>query len=176
LWESSWLKGRAPTDIRSTSTKVSLGGKRNSAAADLHNHNWTRGLWRMNSSEGDYRVDYSVGQIAECSVNKHAGFYLLAMDLRWSVHGPRYLLVFVPPIPHARAYVRCGNPPTHQPLSSPSHRNRPTWPAGGGQAALQPGGRSCFACKCAFSRAKKQAISPARHCVAYVPAARSPFG
>jgi hypothetical protein len=41
FWESAWLEGKAPRDLR----------KNRSVRDDLCNDNWTRGLWRMSDAE-----------------------------------------------------------------------------------------------------------------------------
>jgi hypothetical protein len=50
FWESAWLNGRAPRDIAPKLFKLAW-RKRNTVAEDLHNQNWTRGLWRMSSAD-----------------------------------------------------------------------------------------------------------------------------
>jgi mannosylglycoprotein endo-beta-mannosidase len=49
FWESSWLCGQAPRDLGPNLYKLAW-RKNQSVKDDLHNNNWTRGPWRMNSA------------------------------------------------------------------------------------------------------------------------------
>ncbi|CAN6334617.1 unnamed protein product, partial [Urochloa humidicola] len=50
FWESSWLDGQAPRDIAPHLYKLAW-CKNNSVQEDLQEERWTRGLWRMSTSE-----------------------------------------------------------------------------------------------------------------------------
>lgn len=50
FWESPWLDGKAPRDIAPHLFLLAW-RKKNTVAEDLHNQNWTRGLWRMSTAE-----------------------------------------------------------------------------------------------------------------------------
>ena len=50
FWNCSWLNGRAPRDIAPDLFKLAW-RKNRSVKDDITNHQWTRGLWRMNSVE-----------------------------------------------------------------------------------------------------------------------------
>lgn len=50
FWDSSCLGGQAPRDIAPNLYKLAW-RKRNTVVVDLHNQNWTRGLWRMSTME-----------------------------------------------------------------------------------------------------------------------------
>jgi hypothetical protein len=48
--QSSWLEGKAPRDLAPNLYKLAW-RKHNSVAEDLHNYNWTRGLWWMATAD-----------------------------------------------------------------------------------------------------------------------------
>jgi mannosylglycoprotein endo-beta-mannosidase len=50
FWGSSWLQGRAPRDIAPNLFKLAW-RKHQSVRDDLQNNNWTRGLWRMTTTQ-----------------------------------------------------------------------------------------------------------------------------
>jgi hypothetical protein len=58
FWQSSWMDGRAPMDLFPDLFRLAW-RKNKTVREELENHNWTRGLWRMQSVE--LRVSFSRG-------------------------------------------------------------------------------------------------------------------
>jgi hypothetical protein len=84
FWDSPWLDGMAPRDIAPHLHKLAW-RKRNTVAEDLHNMNWTRGLWRLSTEE-------EFGEFFWLS-DRLQGFQLtdepdshLALDKDWVLH------------------------------------------------------------------------------------------
>jgi hypothetical protein len=50
FWHSTWLQDQSPRELAPNLFKFAW-RKNNTVAADLVNHNWTRGLWRMSTIE-----------------------------------------------------------------------------------------------------------------------------
>ena len=50
FWQSSWMQGQAPMDIFPDLFKLAW-RKNKTVKEEVHNQNWVRGLWRMQTVE-----------------------------------------------------------------------------------------------------------------------------
>jgi hypothetical protein len=82
FWDASWLDGRAPRDITPNLYKLAW-RKNNTVKENLQNQNWTRGLWRMASTEEIAEFVLLWGLLQDVQLNDQPD----AIRWRWTVDG-----------------------------------------------------------------------------------------
>jgi hypothetical protein len=82
FWDASWLDGRAPRDIAPNLYKLAW-RKNNTVKENLQNQNWTRGLWRMASTEEIAEFVLLWGLLQDVQLNDQPD----AIRWRWTVDG-----------------------------------------------------------------------------------------
>jgi hypothetical protein len=82
FWDASWLDGRAPRDIALNLYKLAW-RKNNTVKENLQNQKWTRGLWRMASTEEIAEFVLLWGLLQDVQLNGQPD----AIRWRWTVDG-----------------------------------------------------------------------------------------
>jgi hypothetical protein len=95
FWESAWLDGQAPRDLAPNLYKLAW-RKNNTVAEDLYNQNWTRGLWRMVTTEEMAEFIFLWGRLQEVQLVEQPD----EIKWRWNSHGEysaksAYLVQFI---------------------------------------------------------------------------------
>lgn len=83
FWESSWIDGKASQDLAPQLYKLAW-RKNQSIKEDLHNYNWTRGLWRMSSATEMVEFVYLWTLVSEVQLFEEED----TIRWKWTVHGP----------------------------------------------------------------------------------------
>jgi hypothetical protein len=82
FWESSWLEGQVPRDIAPNLYKLAW-RKQQSVRDDLHDNNWTRGIWRMTTVIEMAELVHLWGLVENIVLNEQED----TIRLRWTTNG-----------------------------------------------------------------------------------------